>query len=84
MGRAYAEYDKREPQRLDADGYMEGDLVDVYSFGRWYLGRVTKVGRTLVQVRYRTRTGPERVKGFHAAWVRLLKSAKPLSIQGES
>lgn len=82
-GRAYAEYDQREKPTLDADGYQEGDFVEVYSFGRWHCGHVTRVGRTRVEVRYRTRTGPERHKMFPAEKIRLLKGYQPSPIQGE-
>jgi hypothetical protein len=41
---------------------IEGDSVQVQCFGNWYPGVVTRIGRTLVEVRYTTGAGRTRLK----------------------
>lgn len=51
------------------EAYKPGDPVHVFSFGRWYVGKVDKVGRSLVHVDYTTGTGRRRVKAFQPCLV---------------
>lgn len=46
----------------DIAGYQPGDTVKIHAFGHWYTGRVVKVGRKRVTVRYTTGTGITRDK----------------------
>jgi hypothetical protein len=52
--------------------YRVGQRVEVFSFGRWYLGTVTSVGTSRVKVLYKTGSGAERDKAFHQTKVREL------------
>jgi len=51
--------------------YAVGMFVQVHSYGAWRPGRVTDLGRTLVEVDYaRNRTGKRHVKRFSAENIR--------------
>ena len=52
------------------DTFAVGEAIEVYSFGRWYPGTVTKIGRTRVTALYVTGTGTEREKAFPTNKVR--------------
>jgi hypothetical protein len=47
--------------------YAVGDPVEVYSFGRWYLGTIVKVTPKRVAVDYTTGSGTRRVKLYSKA-----------------
>lgn len=49
---------------MKVQDFTVGDVVEVKSFGYWYAGTVTKLGRTRVSVRYTTGTGTTRDKAF--------------------
>lgn len=57
---------EKNPAKL----YIEGQSVQVHSFGRWYDGTVLSVGRTRVKVHYVTGSGYERDKAFKLDLVR--------------
>ena len=52
------------------ESYSMGERVACHSFGNWYVGVVTKIGRTLLHVHFATGNGRERVKAFHVSLVR--------------
>jgi hypothetical protein len=58
---------KAKFDRLGNEG-QTGFSVQVYSFGCWYPGMVTKVGKKNVQVRYVT-SGGERTKTFAPGYI---------------
>jgi hypothetical protein len=58
------------PWASDPHYFLEGENVQVFSFGRWYPGTVDSIGRTLVKVTYATGSGKQRTKTFPPAKVR--------------
>lgn len=51
------------PEKTAAD-YTIGQAVAVYAHGYWYVGEVTKIGRTRVHAEYTTGTGTTRTTAF--------------------
>ncbi len=52
-----------------------GERVQVWSFGRWYWGYLSKVGRTRLRVVYVTGTGTRRDRWFTGDRVRSEREA---------
>ncbi len=55
--------------------FSVGQSVEVHSFGNWYAGTVTKLGRTRVTVQYTTGSGTTRDKAFNLSLVRTIEGA---------
>jgi hypothetical protein len=64
------------PWAADPGYFQSGEPVEVHSFGRWYPGSVTRVGRSRIHVWYRTGSGKERVKAFSPSLVRPVRKAE--------
>lgn len=71
------------PWEKDPHYFQSGEQVEVHSFGRWYPGTVSKIGRTRVTVFYRTGSGAERTKAFPPAKVRPMAEERRAAARGE-
>jgi hypothetical protein len=66
-----ANAEKRAAKAIPAGTYAVGEAVEVHSFGHWYKGTVTKLGRTgKVTVQYTSGTGVTREKAVNINGIR--------------